>query len=410
MSRMQSRIALIWASSGRLAMGATLVGVLFSVFLAACGSTSTSNKQPYTFALLGPLSGANSIYGVNLKNGVELAVQQVNKAGGINGHKVALSLYDTQCTASGAATAAADVASGASKPFAVIGDVCSGATLAALPVLYRAGIAEISGDSTSPLITSVVKSHHYTNFVRTIPSDAEQAVDMLLYAHDILHKNRVAILYSNDDYGQPIYAAQVPEIAKLGMTLVASAAYTPTTTVDFTSQLTKLAAGSPSVVLMDGYYNDLGTAVRQMPKVSFPKVPLILAAGAADNGYTQLAGSAATGSLVFSYYSPGYSLPANLTFVKQYRAAYHTAPNEQSAHGYGIVELLKAAIEKYGATPKTLISVLKKHTFPGTPTGTLGFTQFGDVTHQAGVIEIATSTGLQLDQSATAAMNALLSK
>ena len=389
----------LWA-----ALGAACV-----LIVAACGTSVSSAKQPLTFAVIAPLSGVNSLYGTNLKDGVQLAVNEINRSGGVDGRKITIAYYDTQCTAAGAATAATDIASSTPRPFVVIGDVCSGATLAAIPILYRAGIAEISGDSSSPLITTVVAEHHYTNFARTIPSDGQQAVDMVEYAHYILHANRVAILYSNSDYGQPMFAAESPEIAKLGMSLVASAYYTEATTTNFLPQWTRLEAAKPDVVLLDGDYSELGTAVSQMDRVSFPRVPLILSAGAADNGYTSVGGSRAVGSLVFSYYAPNNPVPGNATFVRKYVAAYHTQPNEQSAHGYGIVQIVVDAIEKYGASAKTLIAVIKEHTFQ-TDTGEVGFTKYGDVTHQAGIIEIGTSSGLAIDVSATKRMAALLSK
>lgn len=398
------------------------VGLVATVFALAGCSTAASTTQPsaaqgaaatggaaatagtaagYTFAVIGPFSGDNAQYGVNLQKGVQLAADQINASGGIKGKQLQLEFLDTQCTATGAATAAAKIAADPSV-FAVIGDVCSSATLAALPILARAGISEFSGDSSSPQITDVVKQNGYTNFARTIPSDDVVAKNLVKLAATFLGKKRIAVIYSNDGFGQGIWAYQQPAIPALGATLADAESYTPSTTKDFTPQLTKIAAAKPDALIIDGYYNDAGPMVAQMARVGLQDIPVICSAGIDQAGFIQLGGAAAEGAYVFTYYSPTNPSPANQKFVADFKAKYNGMPNEQAAYGYELPFILKQAIEQ-GATRGNLAQVVKGLTFVG-PTGTTSFDSNGDVIGKGAVVLQVQSGTFVVNTAATAAV------
>jgi branched-chain amino acid transport system substrate-binding protein len=391
--RVHDRFAFWKAGIGMAAIAAML---LSGSAIARAGS------QPYRFAVLGPFSGDNAVYGVGLRNGTELAVKEINAAGGIKGGTVVLDFLDTQCEPTQAASAAAKVASDPSY-FAVIGDVCSGATMAAIPILARSGSTEISGDSTSPKITAFVEKRHYTNFARTIISDTQQAEGMVKLARDVLRKTRVGILYASDDFGQPIFALQKKMLETGAAQLVDAETYTPSTTKDFTPQLTRLAAAKPDVILLDGYYNDAGTAVSQMARSGLSSVTLIASEGIDQSGYMTLGGAATEGTYIFTDYSPDNTLPANVAFVRAYMAAYGVAPNEQAAYGYEIPFIFAKAIEA-GATETTLAKTVKSMIFTG-PTGTTRFDTDGDVVGKYGAVTIVRNGKMQFDEALTKAVS-----
>jgi len=376
---------------------ALAAGVVF----AGCVTDAASDKTPYVFAVIGPLSGDNAVYGISLRRGTQLAADQINAADGIKGRKVQLEFLDTQCQATQAANAAAKIASDPSV-WGVIGDVCSSATLAAIPILYRAGIAEVSGDSTSPLITKVVKDHHYDNFSRTINSDIQQGGDIVKLAIDALHKKRIGILYASDDFGQPLYEYEKQLIPTEGGKLVGAATYTPTTNKDFTPQWTSLAAATPDVIIVDGYYNDAGTAVSQMSRAGLSGVTLICSGGIDHPDFMRLGGSATEGAYVFSEYNPSNNSPQNVKFATAFQAKYHEEPNEQSTFGYEIPFIYKMAIEK-GATKDTLAKVVRSLTFVG-PTGVTRFDSNGDVKGKPMVVDIVKDGKLVYDAAMTKAI------
>jgi branched-chain amino acid transport system substrate-binding protein len=363
------------------------------------GTASPSGPSSYKFAVIGPFSGDNAALGDQLQKGIKLSVDKINAAGGINGKPVELELDDTQCLATGAATAASKIASDPSV-FAVIGDVCSSATLAALPILARAGITEVSGDSTSPKITQVVKANHYTNWARVIPSDDVVAQQTVKLPVGFLKLTKIGVLYANDAFGQGMWAFQQPELQTVGATLTDVETYIEATTKDFTPQLSKLAASHPQALLMTGNFDAAGTAVSQMARAGLTGVQIVGSAGLDQQGFINIGGSALEGALVFSYYNKDNPSPANQAFVKAFTAAYGVDPAEYGAYGYEIPGIYKQAIEA-GATRDTLGQVLRTMTFTG-PTGTTKFDANGDVLGKGAVVLKVTSGKYVVDTEATA--------
>lgn len=386
---------MVWQAGRALLFAAASCGWL----LAGSGPAAA---DPVKLAVIGPFSGDNAIYGVGLQRGVELAVKQINDAGGINGEPVELEFVDTQCQATQAASAASRIAAD-DEVFAVIGDVCSSATLAAMPIFFRAGLAEVSGSSTSPKITDVVKDGGYTNFARVIPSDAQQAVKLANLATKILNKKRVAILYASDDFGQQLYSYQERTIAGSGAELVAAETYTPTQTKNFTPQLTSIAAAKPDVLLIDGYYNDAAAAVSQLARAGLGELTIIASGGVDQVAYMELGGSATEGSYVFTYYDSSNISAANQAFVGAFRQAYGEMPNEQAVYGYEIPFIYKLAIEK-GATKEDLAEIVRGITYEG-PTGTTRFDENGDVIGKAGSVMVVKDGKFAFDAAMTEKLN-----
>ena len=401
--------------------GAWALGLVF--MLSACSSAATPSAAPatgapasagpataaptaagpdsYTFAVMGPFSGDNATYGETLKQGLELSTEQINAAGGINGAEIKLDFLDTLCGATGAATAASKIAADTNY-FAAIGDVCSSASMAALPILARANVTEISASSSSPKITEMVTQNGYKNFLRTIPSDDVVAKNLVKLAVQFLGKNRIAVIYSNDNFGQGLWAYQEQAIKDAGATLAAAENYTPSATKDFTPQLTKIAATKPDVLIIDGYYSDAGPMVDQMARAGLSGVPVIASAGIDQQGFIDLGGAAAEGAYVFTYYAPTDPSPANTKFVADFKAKYNSSPNEQASYGFEIPGILKQAIEA-GATRENLAEIIRGQTFVG-PTGTTGFDQNGDVTGKGAVVLKVVGGAFTVDADATAAV------
>lgn len=366
--------------------------------LAACSSSGGSGAaKSYKFAVMAPLTGDNASYGVNLRDGASLAEASINKAGGIDGKKMSLKFYDDKCEPSEGANVASRIVSDGSA-FAVMGPVCSSAALAELPILQRAKLTDIAGDTTSPKL-----SGRFSNFARTIPSDAQEATEIVNLATKVLKKTKIAVLSASDDFGQPILAGITKGISGTSATIVDSETFTPTNTKDFTPALTKIASKHPDIVLLVGYYNDIGLAVSQFDSAGLKGVPTVSTAGVDNPDFIKLAGTAAEGSTVFSYYNPDNVLPANKAFVSQFQAKYHRLPNEQAAYGYELPFVYKQAIED-GASKSNLIDKVKKVVYKG-PTGTTKFQSNGDVAGKAGVVLTVKNGKFVIDQALTDAVN-----
>ena len=376
----------------------TLVGLVTAASLAlvGCGSSGggSSDDKTLTLAVVGPLTGENAAFGTNLVRGTQLAVDEINSTGGAGGKTFAIKKFDDKCNPTEAANVASRIVSDRSI-FAVVGHVCSSSTLAALPIYKRAKLTVVSASSTAPDVTK----QGYANFSRTIPSDATQGAQLVEFAVKAMNKKKIAFVYPSDDFGQGLNAAAQPQVAKAGGTLVGDVTYTPSNTRDFTPQLTKLSAGKPDVIVMLGYYNDMGTMVSQLDRAGLTGVTLLGCAGIAQPDYAKLAGKAGNGTEIISYYDPANPLPANQTFVQRFRDKYGDQPNEQAAYGYEVPFIYKAAVEA-GATKDNVGQKVRAVTYDG-PTGSTKFADTGDVVGKSGVVVVVKDGNLVLDENAT---------
>lgn len=363
----------------------------------ACSSSSAgSGGDTLTFAVVGPFSGDNQTFGAGQWNGVSLAIKEINAKGGIGGKQVKLEKLDDKCDPTEAANVASRVAPD-NNIYAVFGHLCSSATLAALPVYARSGLSVISGSSTNPKISKA----GYKNFSRNISTDDAQGQQLVQLAKT-LGKSKLGIVYASDDYGQGLYSTAVPEAKKLGLDIVSAETFTPTTTTDYTATLTKIGGQKPDVLLLLGYYNDMGTLVSQINRTSLAGVQLVGAAGSAQPDFVKLGGAATKGTYFLSYYDPNSPLDANQTYVKDYGSAYPgQAPNEQAAYWYEIPFIVKSAIEDHGGTRGKLTQAIHQVVYKG-PTGTTTFDGPGDVVGKVGVVSKVENDQITIDSDLTA--------
>ncbi|MDN4641046.1 ABC transporter substrate-binding protein [Agreia sp. PsM10] len=365
-----------------------------SLVLAGC-SAGGGGSDTIKFAVAGPMSGENAVYGETQVNGIQLAVDEINADGGIDGKQVELEMFDDECDPTTAANVASRIVSDGGFE-AVLGHVCSSATLAADPVYERAGLSLISGSSTSP----AVSQQGFTNFSRTIPTDDIQGAQMIDFAAEELGKSKIAIVYASDDYGQGLYEAAVDQAEEAGVDIVSAETFVPNETKDFSSILTKTSASDPDVLLLFGYYNDMGTLVTQISG-SLASVDKVASAGTAQPDYVSLGGAAAEGTYLLAFYDPSSPFPANEKYVAAYEKAYGgEEPNEQAAYWYEVPYIVKSAIEDHGGTKETLTEAIHATTYEG-PTGKTAFEDDGDVTGKTGVVARVTDGVITLDPELT---------
>lgn len=340
------------------------------LLLVACGP-KVSAKPQIVFGLAGPMTGDDADYGVNLQRGVSLAVDEINAAGGINGQPVKLEVCDDKADPSTASLCAQKFAS-ESYIFATIGNVNSTCTLAAGPILDKAGVTNITGDSTNPKVTQM----GWTHMFRTIVNDSLQGPVMAQIAVKTMGKSKLAIMYVNSDYGKGLLDATTPAITSLGATMVDAESYTPGDK-DFSAQLTKIAKAQPDALLLLTDYTEGGLIAKQRIAAGLGNIALIASAGNEHQDFISLGGAGAEGAFVMSYFDPNQPTPLMEDFVAKFKAKYNLTPNEQGGYGYEIPYIYKWAIDQ-GATKVTLPSVLHTIDYKGL-TGEIQFTDQGDL-------------------------------
>jgi len=363
-------------------MGKLLVASLI-LTLSACNFS----RDPIRIGLAGSLSDP---VGVPMKRAAELAVDEINAAGGIQGRPLELIQRDDYADADSAVFVATDLyESGVS---AVIGHLFSGTTLAAAPV-YNGGpdpVAAISPSSSSPDVST---AGDYT--FRICPSDLAHGAALARWVHDTLRLERGAVLYLNDQYGRGVRQTFVRDFTRRGGALVSIDPYLGDTPEvgPYLDRLIKV--GRVEFLLVAGNRGEAEEILRQARSRGLV-MPVL--GGDGLEGIEE-AGAIAEGVYLSSAYLPTLATPANRAFIQAYRKKFPGAglPNQPAAATYDAVYLLRDVIATAGPKRADVRRVLAQ-VGSGTPafkgvTGTVAFDQRGDVPKQAvyiGVVQDGT--------------------
>ena len=335
-----------------LLLGATLL-------LAACGGGKEEVKQADTMKIgcTAPLTGPLAIYGVTSSNGSKLAMEEINKNGGILGKQVEFTVLDSKGDPTEAITAYNRLVDDGIVAF--IGDAPSKPTLA---------IAEVAAQDNMPMITPNGTQFNITeagpNVFRTCFTDPYQGVILANFAKNNLKVNTVAILVNNSsDYSDG--------------------------DKDFRAQLTKILPTNPEVLVIPDYYEQAALITVQAREVGL-KSTFIGPDG--WDGVSKTLDASAYGAVENSYFTNHYSLedksPKVQNFVKAYKEMYNEEPSSFAALSYDSAYMMKAAIEKAGTTEKqAVIDALKTLDYDGV-TGHLTFDEKNNPVKDVTVLKI----------------------
>ena len=289
-----------------------------------------------------PFTGDLAAYGDNIKAGVNLKLKEINDAGGINGQKVELVWGDDLCAPKDAGTVGAKFAADKSI-VAVIGHLCSSATLAAVPIYVRAELPSISPTSTNPTIGDIGKGW----FFRNCYTDDYQGQYLASYVvPKLLGKNKVAIFYENNDYAIGLKDAFVVGAKMSGVTVTGTEAYVAKTT-DFTPQLTKLLVDRPEAIFLCGYHPEGALIAGQARKLGFTG-PLFGADGIDNEDYIKIGGEATENTYLTVPFLAASAGPAGKEFAERFKKAYDRDVDWMSANAYDCLGILAAVIAKTG--------------------------------------------------------------
>lgn len=347
------------------------MAALLTAFLVCSGVAFAGTVK---IGLMAPITGAFASEGQDMQKIVELMVEEVNKAGGINGNTVELLVEDDGSTPRSAATAASRLV--AKGVCAVIGTYGSAVTEASQDIYDEAGIVQIATGSTSIRLTS----KGLKRFFRTCPRDDEQGrVAAATLAR--LGFSRVAILHDNSAYAKGL----ADESKKLieqdkGIKIVFFDALQPSES-DYSAILTKIKGASPDVIFFTGYYPEAGLLLRQMAEMKW-SVPMVGGDAANNLDLVKIAGvNAAKG---YRFISPPMPSDIDADAAKTFLAAYQAKYNSQPSSIWSVIAgdaflVLKAAIEAKGADSAAIAEYLHKELKDADGlTGTISFDGSGD--------------------------------
>jgi branched-chain amino acid transport system substrate-binding protein len=324
------------------------VGLVLALALVFSMTTTTAMAENIRIGVAAPYTGNLAAYGDNIKAGVNLKLKEINDAGGINGQKVELVWGDDLCQPKDAGTVGSKFAADKSI-VAVIGHLCSSATLAAMPIYVRAGLPTISPTSTNPTIGDVGKGW----FFRNCYTDDFQGNYLASYVvPKLLGKKKVAIFYENNDYAIGLKNAFVEGAKNAGVTVTGAEAYT-TGTTDFTPQLTKLLSDKPETIFLCGYHPEGALIAGQSRKLGFTG-PLFGGDGIDNEDYIKIGGKAADNTYCTVPFLAAAAGPAGKDFAERYKKAYDRDVDWMSANAYDCLGILAQVIAKTGPDRKKI--------------------------------------------------------
>ena len=363
---------------GNIFPGIKGIRILLALFitlslLAGCGSNANSTIK---IGLVAPLTGDTGGMGQSQQRGYELAMAEINGAGGVNGRHIELVTYDDQGDPQKAASGAQRFAD--DKSIIAIGGSCnSSSTLAMMPIVNAGKLPDLVVSSSSPALTGA--SEYFFRMSVQDASVGPQMADVLL---DMGLKS-VAVMYPNNDYGKGLNEALVNRMTEKGGQVLESLTY-QTTDQDFTAQLTTIKGLNPEAIALTGTQADSGLIIKQLDLMGFD-VPIIGGTGLYNAKTLEISGNEASeGVILIGVYVATNPDPKVQELVNKYKEKYNSTPDGFAALAYDqmyvIAEAAKKAMDSSGngaLTRDGLKNALKTTSYAGV-TGNVAFNDVND--------------------------------
>src|SRR5882724_5667329 len=328
------------------------------------------------------MTGDTANFGISSVNGIKMATDEANAAGGINGKQIELDVQDDRSDPSEAATIVTKFVTQDSV-HAILGEVASSRSIAAAPIAQNAKIPMLTPSSTNPEVTKK------GNFIfRSCFIDPVQGAAIAQFAARTLGAKRAAIMVDRkNDYSTGLESVITATFTKMGGQMVAVQSYQEGDQ-DFNAQLTSLKGANPEVIFVPGYYNDVGLIAKQARDKGIT-VPLLGGDGWDSAQLYAIGGTALNGSYFSNHYSPYDTDPKVQKFVNDYKARYGAVPDALAATAYDAANIMFDAIKRANSLDGTAIrdALAATKDFPGV-TGNVTFNENRDAVKPIVMIEI----------------------
>ena len=325
--------------------------------------------------LIAPLTGPVAAYGEQVKNGAEVAVEEINKAGGINGEQVTLKIADDAGEPKQGVSAANQLV-GEGVRF-VVGPVTSGVAIPASDVLAENGILMVTPTATAPDLTA----RGLTNVLRTCGRDDQQAEVAANYVLENHKDKKIAIINDKGQYGKGLADSFKATLNAGGVTEVFNDALTPGDK-DFSALTTRMKSDGVELIYSGGYHPEAGLLARQLADAGVDAV-IIGGDGLSNSEYWNIATEEAAGT-VFTNATDATKNPDSKAAADAL-AAKNIPAEAFTLNAYAAVEVIKAGIEKAGSAEDTeaVAAALKDGQPIKTAIGEVTYGETGDLTSQS---------------------------
>lgn len=374
-----------------------MMAVLMVLAMAACGGEPANNGGNDTpdattvkIGGIGPLTGAYANYGLSEKNGAELAVKEINEAGGIAGKQIELSYQDSQGESESAVNAYGKLMDWGME--VSLGCVLSG---------ENASVVAAARDDDVLLITPSGSADKCIDgndkAFRVCFYDSYQGAAQYIKDNNMV--DTVGILYQSDnDYSVGLYNAFVAKCGELGITIAETQTFTSSTNTDFSTQVSALVSSGVKLVFIPLYAEEASTFLTQAHG-KFADDVYFFGADGLDGilGKVEQDTSLANNVLMLTPFAADNPAENVQSFVKKYQEAYGATPDQFAADAYDAIYAIKAAVEKAGSTSgAALASALTSLTVEGV-TGVMTWTADGNTNKPASAILYYDGVGTLFD-------------
>lgn len=285
------------------------------------------------------ITGSQASFGEAMNNGIQLAVGQLNSAGGVGGRKVRVVVEDDQSKAEEAANAVTKLIT-RDNVVAILGEAASSNSLAAAPICQANRVPMITPISTNPDVT---KKGDY--IFRICFIDPYQGEALARYVSDTLHFRRAAVLVDvKSDYSNGLAEFFVRTFTQRGGTITKRLTYASGDS-DFRAQLTSLRAGKPDMIFLPGYYTDVGQIISQARDLGIT-LPFVGGDGWESPKLFEIGGAALNGCFYSNHYFVDDPAPEIRQFQTAYKHKYGSVPDSFAALSYDAANVLFAAMKR----------------------------------------------------------------
>lgn len=316
--------------------------MLASSFTGCSGKASSSDEKTLLIGGTGPLTSDYATYGISVQQGAQIAVDEINEKGGVNGYTIKLEVEDDQADPQQAVQAYAKLMDNGMN--LSLGSTTSGACVALVKEAKEDGIVTMTPSASQKEATA------YDNNFRVCFLDPDQGT----YSADFIKENnlatKVAVLYDKSNtYSVGVYEAFAKEAEKLGLNIVTTQAFTDSSNTDFSSQIQAVKNSGAEILFMPFYQQEAAAVLMQAQGV-LENVTYFGVDGM--DGVLEKLGTEnqaiANGVMLLTPFSASSSDPTVANFVAKYKEKYNATPDQFAADAYDAVYALCAAFEKAG--------------------------------------------------------------
>ena len=316
---------------------------------AAGASSEASSDKVFKIGGIGPVTGAAAVYGLAVKNGAQVAVKEINEAGGINGAQSEFQFQDDEHDAEKSVNAYNTLKDWGMQ--VLMGTVTSAPCVAVADKTNADNMFQITPSGSS------VECAQNPNVFRVCFSDPDQGAASATYIAENKLAEKISVIYdSSDVYSSGVYEKFAQEAPAQGIEIVAAEAFTADSNKDFSTQLQKAKDAGAEMVFLPIYYTEASLILQQANTMGF--APQFFGVDGMD-GILQVENfdtKLAEGLMLLTPFAADAQDELTQKFVTSYKENYGETPIQFAADAYDAIYAIKAAMEEADITPETSVS------------------------------------------------------